>query len=94
MTALERFPLPWRNRAFGFADENGQAIQLSHPDVSDFVLTAVNAHAELLELAKQFAKTIEYYIRKEKDDDEGVRLKRMTLHIVRDVIARAEEPAS
>lgn len=52
----------------------------------------IAAAPELLELAKLLARTVEYEIRRDekKGDDEGARLKSMTLHQVREVIAKAE----
>lgn len=47
---------------------------------------------DLIEIARLFEQTIEYEIRRSlhDGDDEGARLKTLTLHMVRAALARAE----
>ena len=54
-----------------------------------FIVRAVNAYDDLISMVKLFEKSIEYEIQID-DDDEGARMKVVTLHIVRDTLAKAE----
>lgn len=56
------------------------------------IVHAVNAHAELLEIAKLFERTIIYEIKKSKTDgdDEDARLETATLNVVRHAISKVE----
>lgn len=62
--------------------------------LAPMIVTAVNSHDELLELAKLFRKSVEYEIRVNRTDagrdEEGARLKTITLNLIRDAIAKAE----
>lgn len=63
----------------------------NHPNRSK--VNVINA--ELLATARWFAQTVEYYILvdKKKGDDEGARLKSVTLHMIKETIAKAEARA-
>jgi len=52
----------------------------------------ISAAPDLLELAKQFKATAEYYIRESRksSDEEGARLKTVTLNMINAAIAKAE----
>lgn len=52
----------------------------------------IEAAPDLLELAKLLQRTVEFELRRSEktDDDEGTRLKRITLHMIRTKIAKAE----
>lgn len=53
------------------------------------IVLAVNNHNALLEIARLFAKSIEFQIKRE-DDDEGCRMKMVTLNLIRDAISEAD----
>jgi hypothetical protein len=49
-------------------------------------------YAGLVAVAQQFVETIEYYIRldRKRGDNEGANLKSLTLHMVRETIAKVQ----
>ncbi|GHE72130.1 hypothetical protein GCM10019059_34650 [Camelimonas fluminis] len=59
----------------------------------DVAANALAINAELLDQARLFQKTIEYYIRRNESDGdhEGARMKLLTLYFLQKVIARAEQ---
>ena len=74
--------------------EYGHVATFETAEDAEFCLTACNAHDDLVALAKQFERVAEYEIRRaQKDgDDEGVRLRTVTLNMIRAALDKAETP--
>lgn len=102
---LEAYPLPWScechrnehrprgiNRSeISAADRTLVANGMNNAKAA-FITHRVNCHDDLLEMTKLLERTVEYEIRVSKGagDDEGARMKAITLNLVRGVIAKAE----
>lgn len=71
----------------------GPSKSFSFYDASDnakFVLRAVNAHDALVTLVKQFEKSVEYEIARDRDH-EGRQMKSITLRLIQEALALTEE---
>jgi hypothetical protein len=70
---------------------NDNEPKLSQRKANAFLIAAA---LDLLGLAKQFEKSVEYEIRVDRSDagrdEEGARLKTITLNLIREAIAKAE----
>ncbi len=71
--------------------KDGEGLSAEDRANAAFIVRAVNCHAELVALAEQFEKTIQFYMRKDAadGDDEGARMKGGTLRDVRELLAKA-----
>jgi hypothetical protein len=100
-------PAPWHigaNEAYVFPDGHGLTVSHVASTIgSDRSIEEQKANARLIAaapdlhaLVRQFERTVEYLITKDrhKDDEEGARLKTFTLNLIRDVLAKVEGGAA